>query len=713
TAPAPRPAEPGPDDAASAEPGSAATPEGPTAADPEAPTTSDPEAPTAIGPEAPPASGAEAPTASGAEAPTASGAEAPAESGAEAGTGADPETGTTSGPEAGSASAAEAGSASAAEDGSASAAEDGSASAAEDGEPPGPDAAAPRTEALSLNEHAAFREIARALGARFAGDPSGSEGAPDPVDDLGAVAPGRGAVTPFRGAHALARNPERGKAPALDQTIRLLDRLPVGVLVSRGAEVLLANRHLLALTGYDTAAALAAAGGPGALFPGRDPAGSRPEGGVAGLPEGEGGAVALATRGGSAVPVGVAVSVAEWDGAPASVLTIRRLPDVDPGQALAAAELDLAARDGHLREIRALLDAVTDGVVTLDEDGRIVGLNAGAVALLGREPREVTGEAFGALFTSGSQGVAESCLHRARGEGGGGPGEEVVARTRDGDVPFLLTVTPVAVGGARRFSAVLRDVSAFKRTEVELTRARREAERASAQKSDFLATISHEVRTPLNAIIGFAEVMLEEQFGPVGNERYRDYLRDIRASGEHVVSLVNDLLDLAKIEAGHLDLTFAGLSLNDLVAASVALMQPQAARQRVVMRTSFAPSLPAVLADARSVRQAALNVISNAIKFTDAGGQVIVSTASTDRGGVALRVRDTGIGMTEEEIETALQPFRQLGTAQTRRGGGTGLGLPLTKALIEANRASLRLTSRRSEGTLVEVLFPAGRVLEG
>ncbi len=148
------------------------------------------------------------------------------------------------------------------------------------------------------------------------------------------------------------------------------------------------------------------------------------------------------------------------------------------------------------------------------------------------------------------------------------------------------------------------------------------------------------------------------------------------------------------------------------MAASVSLMQPQAARQRVVMRTSFAAGLPAVLADQRSLRQAALNVISNAIKFTDAGGQVIVSTAATDRGGVALRVRDTGIGMSPEEVETALQPFRQIATAQ-RRGGGTGLGLPLTKALVEANRASLRITSsRKGEGTLVEVLFPAARVLE-
>ncbi|GJD62685.1 PAS domain-containing sensor histidine kinase [Methylobacterium frigidaeris] len=575
------------------------------------------------------------------------------------------------------------------------------ASPPEDPSPPAEPAAEerPRTASLSLNEHAAFREIARALGARFAGDPEGVEPVPS-SPPAQPIAPARGAVTPFRGAQALARLPERGAEAAL---ARLVERLPVGLLVHRGDEVLLANRHLLALSGYDSPEALAAAGGPGVIFRGRDPSASPGPG--------EGVPVALATRAGGSVPVGVSVGAIEWDGAPASLLTIRRLPDADPAQSLAAAEAHLAHRDAHLRETTAILDAVTDGVVVLDEEGRIVGMNRGAQALLGADPREVAGEPLIGLFSPESRPAAQAALLRASAGATATTGDEVMARGPDGPLPLLLTLAPVASGPPRRVAAVLRDVSASRRTEAELVRARREAERASAQKSDFLATISHEVRTPLNAIIGFAEVMLEEQFGPVGSDRYRDYLRDIRASGEHVVSLVNDLLDLAKIEAGHLDLAFAGVALNDLVAASVALMQPQAARQRVVMRTSFAPGLPAVLADQRSLRQAALNVISNAIKFTDAGGQVIVSTAVTDRGGVALRVRDTGIGMSPEEIETALQPFRQIATAQ-RRGGGTGLGLPLTKALVEANRAALTITSRKGEGTLVEVLFPAARVLE-
>src|SRR5690606_37335537 len=164
------------------------------------------------------------------------------------------------------------------------------------------------------------------------------------------------------------------------------------------------------------------------------------------------------------------------------------------------------------------------------------------------------------------------------------------------------------------------------KAEEDLLSAKRQAEQASSKKSDFLAKVSHEIRTPLNAIIGFSEVMLEERFGPVGNDRYKQYLKDIHASGEHLISLRTDLLDLSKIEAGKLDLTFAPLDLNELVQQCVALMQPQANRARIIIRTALSSSLPPVLADARSVRQIALNLLSNSIKFTAAGGQVIVST---------------------------------------------------------------------------------------
>jgi signal transduction histidine kinase len=286
-----------------------------------------------------------------------------------------------------------------------------------------------------------------------------------------------------------------------------------------------------------------------------------------------------------------------------------------------------------------------------------------------------------------------------------------MARERKGGrIPLFMTIGRVSADGDEpKFAAVLRDITNWKRAEAELTDAKRQADRASAQKSDFLAKISHEIRTPLNAIIGFAEVMKQEQLGPIGNERYKEYLNDIHVSGQHVMSLINDLLDLSKIEAGRMELAFTSVDLNDIVAGCIAIMQPQANRDHVIMRSHLAPRLPRVVADERSVRQIVLNLLSNASKFTDAGGQVIVSTALTDRGEAVIRVRDTGVGMNDKDIQTALEPFRRVPTSHPR--SGTGLGLPLTKALTEANRANLSIQSKPREGTLVEVTFPPTRVL--
>ena len=177
-----------------------------------------------------------------------------------------------------------------------------------------------------------------------------------------------------------------------------------------------------------------------------------------------------------------------------------------------------------------------------------------------------------------------------------------------------------------------------------------------------LARISHEIRTPLNAIIGFAEVMIGERFGALGNERYIDYMKDIRSSGERVIAIVNDLLDLSRIETGRLDLTFSNQNLNDLVEQCVAVMQPQANRERIIIRTSLAPMLPPVLADARSLRQIALNLIGNSIHLANAGGQVIVSTALSDFGEVVLRVRDTGQGLNDSEVAAAIGAVPDPGT---------------------------------------------------
>jgi signal transduction histidine kinase len=230
----------------------------------------------------------------------------------------------------------------------------------------------------------------------------------------------------------------------------------------------------------------------------------------------------------------------------------------------------------------------------------------------------------------------------------------------------------------------------------------------AAGRIEFLAKVSHEVRTPLNSIIGFTELMLQERFGPIGNKRYTGYVEDIHQSGLYALSLLNDLLDISKIEAGKFELNFTAVDVPEIVEDCAASLQPLAKRSRIVLRTSLAPDLPTVVADPRRLKQILLNLLTNAIKFTREGGQVIVSGTLVD-GELRIRVRDNGVGMTKDEIAYAMQPFHQLDTAP-RKQSGTGLGLPVTKALVDANRARLVLSSEPGIGTSADVIFPAERL---
>ena len=361
----------------------------------------------------------------------------------------------------------------------------------------------------------------------------------------------------------------------------------------------------------------------------------------------------------------------------------------------------------------SLLETAVDGLVVLDGRGLIMSASRAARTLFGYAPHELVGRAFSELFAPECVEAAYDCLEGSRHEAAAQKhygGREIVGRTREGAmIPMIISMGRTDER-SEQVGVVFRDMSRWKKLEQELAAAKRQAEKASSAKADFLAKISHDIRTPLNAIIGFSEVMMAERFGPLGSERYRDYLKDIHASGGHLLSMINDLLDLSKIEAGRLELAFTSVSLNELTRECVAIMQPQANRDRIIIRTSLPPSLPQVIADARSLRQIVLNLLSNSIKFTDAGGQVIVSTALNDAGDVALRVRDTGVGMSENDLATALEPFRPLATSGSAASGSSGLGLPLTKALAEANRASFYIKSAPKAGTLVEIAFPPSQV---
>ncbi len=502
---------------------------------------------------------------------------------------------------------------------------------------------------------------------------------------------------------------ERGQETGLDAD--LVAGLPLPLLVHAGDDLYFANREFLNLTGYASLDQIRREGGLDRLFVDKGPdAASGPDGSK----------LRLRTLGGEEFPVDAHLQSIRWRGGSALLLALRRADAPQPAAAAAPLPPSPVAVPGEIgdmvrqvAEMRTIIDTATDGVVLIAADGTIRNISRPAEALFGFDSAEVEGKPFASLFAIESQRAARDYLAGLAENGVASvlnDGREVIGREAEGRfIPLFMTIGKLSDDSG--YCAVVRDITQWKRAEEELTQARTQAERASSQKTEFLARVSHEIRTPLNAIIGFSELMIDEKFGPIGSDRYRDYLRDINRSGNHVLDLVNDLLDISKIEAGEQEMNYEAVSLNDTLGESVAVMQPQANRDRVIIRSSFASRLPEVVADLRSVRQIALNLLSNAVRYTQAGGQVIVSTSYEPSGDVVMRVRDTGIGMSLSEIDQALKPFKQINALKRGRHDGTGLGLPLTKAMVEANRARFSISSTPGEGTMVEITFPSTRVL--
>lgn len=242
--------------------------------------------------------------------------------------------------------------------------------------------------------------------------------------------------------------------------------------------------------------------------------------------------------------------------------------------------------------------------------------------------------------------------------------------------------------------------------------ARRRAEEANLAKSRFLASMSHELRTPLNAILGFSEVMGNEVLGPMNNDTYREYARDVHASGQHLLNLINEILDLSRIEAGRYQLNEEPLYLAEVVEECCHMMELRARKKDIRIVQQFENSLPRLFADERSARQIALNLMSNAIKFAPTGGEVRVRVGWTAGGGQYLSVRDNGPGIAPEEMSVVLSAFGQGAIAIKNAEQGTGLGLPIVQSLAELHGGEFRLESRLREGTEAVVMFPRTRVME-
>jgi PAS domain S-box-containing protein len=261
------------------------------------------------------------------------------------------------------------------------------------------------------------------------------------------------------------------------------------------------------------------------------------------------------------------------------------------------------------------------------------------------------------------------------------------------------------------YEGTVEDVTERKRGEIELRLAREAAERSNQAKSVFLANMSHELRTPLNAILGFAEILERELFGPLGDPRYVEFAADIHRSGRHLLEIISDILDLAKVEAGEMGLEEREVDVAELMRGAARLIAETALRRRIRLDVRPPRGRVAILGDSTRLRQILLNLLSNSVKFTPEGNEIIVSCGRTGDD-FFMRVADTGIGMTEEELSLAMQPFHQIDNSLSRHHEGTGLGLPLIQSLTELHGGALDIKSAPGVGTTATVILPAARVIE-
>ena len=366
-----------------------------------------------------------------------------------------------------------------------------------------------------------------------------------------------------------------------------------------------------------------------------------------------------------------------------------------------------------------LLDTATDGFVFLNNDGSIEGFSAAASALTGYDEEDVAGRPFKSLFRTTSEEAINDYL--AALESGGAKrlfnrGQSADIQTKSGD-DIRVFVTLVPLTNQKGYAGLLRDM-----TNVSVPS-------QPIYDNEVFAQTIHEIRTPLNAMIGFADIMREERFGRIENERYRGYLRDIVSSGKHILSLVNSFLEKAKsryeekTRSGEtnsetaIDNRQSSVPSFDVIQQlrkSVALFENQANENGIIIRITMPPKIPAIGIEAQEFRQIIFNLLSNAIRFTQRGGQIVVHLSTTDKNYVKLSVSDNGIGMNEEEMARALQPYGQVARKDGRTGDavftGTGLGLPTTKGLVEKIGGRLILLSRPGQGTTVEVFFPVHRL---
>ncbi len=363
---------------------------------------------------------------------------------------------------------------------------------------------------------------------------------------------------------------------------------------------------------------------------------------------------------------------------------------------------------------RQIFDNVHEGIIQVTPEGRILSVNRAGASVFGyAAPEQMLRE----VSNAGRQLYLQQSRRRDLGEQLDRSGYvrdfRSQMRRRDGSVIWVSQTLRRVVderGQTVMVEGTFRDVSSQRRAEEALMQAKEQAEAANRAKSDFLANMSHELRTPLNAILGFSQILSDGLLGPLGNPKYTEYCRDILASGRHLLALINDILDMAKVEAGKMALDEEWFCLDESLDAALLLVRERAHDNDIVISKALPAQPPTLWGDSRRLRQVWINLLSNAVKFTPPGGRVNVDVSVDEENCVSIAVSDTGIGIAATDIERVLQPFAQVANALSRSHEGTGLGLALTRSLVELHGGRLAIDSEVGIGTTVTVTLPADRL---
>lgn len=354
-------------------------------------------------------------------------------------------------------------------------------------------------------------------------------------------------------------------------------------------------------------------------------------------------------------------------------------------------------------------------IVAVDMDGRVIFWNRAAEKLFGYKKREIVGQPIIKIIPERFRAAHLTAFERARHSKETdklGKPVELTGLHRNGiEFPIELSLGVWVQEGQKYFSGVIHNISERKIEEEALIRAKEEAEEANKTKTDFLANMSHELRTPLNGILGFSQMMIDQVFGNLGHDKNMTYVKDINHAGQHLLRLVNEILDVSKIEAGQLTLAETQVDVKNVVTSCAKIAGERLSEAELELTTDIDADLPLLLADETRIEQILNNLLSNAIKFTPSGGTIGIEAKMNDEGEMVLRVTDTGIGIEENNIPKILQPFEQVENIMTRSHEGSGLGLPLVKHLAEMQGGSMQITSKLDHGTTVRVSFSSDKIV--